>query len=74
MIVEMGICVISMRGSILDTTPRASIHYWLYGKLGKSPLNILLLSVVRCFKFIPLAAWKINKRRDKQRVRAVRVE
>lgn len=24
-----------MRGSILNTVPRASMHYWLYIKLGK---------------------------------------
>lgn len=34
--IELGICIISMRGSILDTAPRASIHYFLYGKLGKT--------------------------------------
>lgn len=33
--VELGICIVSMRGSILDTEPRASMHYWLYAKLGK---------------------------------------
>lgn len=35
MCTELGICVISMRGSILDTGPRANMHYWLYTKLGK---------------------------------------
>lgn len=35
MVVELGICIISMRGSILDTSPRKSMHYWLYTKLGK---------------------------------------
>lgn len=32
--VELGICIVSMRGSILDTGPRATMHYWLYMKLG----------------------------------------
>lgn len=32
---ELAICIVSMRGSILDTGPRASMHYWLYIKLGK---------------------------------------
>lgn len=35
MCIELGICIISMRGSILDTSPRVNIHYWLYSKLGK---------------------------------------
>lgn len=34
--IELAICIISMRGSILDTSPRVNIHYWLYGKLGKN--------------------------------------
>lgn len=32
---ECAICIVSMRGSILDTGPRATMHYWLYIKLGK---------------------------------------
>lgn len=39
MVVELGICIISMRGSILDTAPRAQMHYWLYAKLGKFHFN-----------------------------------
>lgn len=37
--VELAICIISMRGSILDTSPRVNIHYWLYGKLGKNHIS-----------------------------------
>lgn len=32
---EFAICVVAMRGSILDTTPRASMQHLLYIRLGK---------------------------------------
>lgn len=35
-IVELGICIVSMRGSILATTERSSMQYWLYIRLSKT--------------------------------------
>lgn len=35
MATEVWICIVAMRGSILDTTPRASMQYILYVRLGK---------------------------------------
>lgn len=43
MCVELGICIISMRGSILDTAPRVTIHYWLYSKLGNNIVFAIFL-------------------------------
>jgi sn1-specific diacylglycerol lipase len=34
-IIELGICIISMRGSILDTSERSSMQYWLYIRLSE---------------------------------------
>lgn len=36
MATEVWICVVAMRGSILDTAPRASMQYILYTRLGTS--------------------------------------
>lgn len=35
MATEIWICIVAMRGSILDTAPRASMQYILYIRLGK---------------------------------------
>lgn len=45
-LVEIAICIVSMRGSILDTSPRASMQYWLYLRLSKdyNRLNLILFS------------------------------
>lgn len=40
-IIELAICIISMRGSILDTSPRVSMKYWLYIRLSMFKLKIL---------------------------------
>lgn len=34
-LIELAICIVSMRGSILDTSPRSSMKYWLYFKISK---------------------------------------
>ncbi|CAO1396104.1 unnamed protein product [Diamesa serratosioi] len=39
-LVEIAICIVSMRGSILDTSPRASMQYWLYLRLIFTLVNI----------------------------------
>jgi hypothetical protein len=35
MAIELAICVVAMRGSILNTAPRASMQYILYFRVGK---------------------------------------
>ncbi|XP_037036591.1 diacylglycerol lipase-alpha isoform X1 [Bradysia coprophila] len=42
---ELIICIISMRGSILNTVPRASMHYWLYIKLAVIVIDVVWLSL-----------------------------
>lgn len=41
---ELCICIVSMRGSILETSKRSSMQYWLYLRLSKiySPTNSLM--------------------------------
>lgn len=41
---ELWISIVAMRGSILDTTPRASMQYLLYVRVGK----ISTISQCRC--------------------------
>lgn len=48
MCVELGICIISMRGSILDTAPRVTIHYWLYSKLGNNIVFAIFFPSIFC--------------------------
>ncbi|XP_031627967.1 sn1-specific diacylglycerol lipase alpha isoform X2 [Contarinia nasturtii] len=43
--IELGICIISMRGSILDTAPRVHIHYWLYSKLAMIIVDVTWLTL-----------------------------
>lgn len=40
---EVWICVVAMRGSILDTAPRSSMQYILYIRLGfKTQQNVMV--------------------------------
>lgn len=59
---ECAICIVSMRGSILDTGPRATMHYWLYIKLGKNYRvvkngNMYLLSIFLAVVIIIDVVW-----------------
>uniref|UniRef100_A0A182LSM2 Diacylglycerol lipase-alpha n=1 Tax=Anopheles culicifacies TaxID=139723 RepID=A0A182LSM2_9DIPT len=45
MCLELSICVVSMRGSILDTEPRASMQYLLYGRVLLMLIDLGLLIV-----------------------------
>ncbi|XP_049300000.1 diacylglycerol lipase-alpha isoform X1 [Anopheles funestus] len=45
MCLELSICVVSMRGSILDTEPRASMQYLLYGRVLLMLIDLGLLTV-----------------------------
>uniref|UniRef100_A0A182T424 Sn1-specific diacylglycerol lipase alpha n=1 Tax=Anopheles maculatus TaxID=74869 RepID=A0A182T424_9DIPT len=45
MCLELCICVVSMRGSILDTDPRASMQYLLYGRVLLMLIDLGLLTV-----------------------------
>ncbi|XP_053678204.1 diacylglycerol lipase-alpha [Anopheles nili] len=45
MCLELSICVISMRGSILDTEPRASMQYLLYARVLLMLVDISLLTL-----------------------------
>nr|XP_015836274.1 PREDICTED: sn1-specific diacylglycerol lipase alpha [Tribolium castaneum] len=46
MAIELAICVIAMKGSILDTAPRASMQYILYFRVGKT----ISLKVLRAYQ------------------------
>lgn len=49
MATEIWICVVAMRGSILDTAPRASMQYILYTRLGTNkPSLYLSYTTYRC--------------------------
>jgi sn1-specific diacylglycerol lipase len=37
MFLELGIGIIAMRGSILDTEPRAPMQYFIYSRMGELP-------------------------------------
>ncbi|XP_035909680.1 diacylglycerol lipase-alpha isoform X2 [Anopheles stephensi] len=45
MCLELSICVVSMQGSILDTEPRASMQYLLYGRVILMLIDFGLLTV-----------------------------
>lgn len=45
MAVEVCICAVAMRGSILDTGPRASMQYILYLRLSKYNQKVLGIPV-----------------------------
>ncbi|XP_050074233.1 diacylglycerol lipase-alpha [Anopheles maculipalpis] len=45
MCLELSICVVSMRGSILDIEPRASMQYLLYGRVLLMLIDLGLLTV-----------------------------
>lgn len=58
-LVEIAICIVSMRGSILDTSPRASMQYWLYLRLSKD-YNILN-SILYLMLLFPTNSFYVNK-------------
>ncbi|XP_065343511.1 diacylglycerol lipase-alpha isoform X2 [Cloeon dipterum] len=45
MALEMGIAVVAMRGSILDTEPRAPMQYLLYTRIGVMGLELVWLAL-----------------------------
>ncbi|XP_013101235.2 diacylglycerol lipase-alpha [Stomoxys calcitrans] len=51
--IEMAICVISMRGTIMETNARASINFWIYSKTALMVFDIswLVLGTIWLFKF-----------------------
>lgn len=67
-VIELGICIISMRGSILDTSERSSIQYWLYIRLSELK-HSTLYDLIATFEFLPLSfdacqLWRCRQRSD----------
>lgn len=50
-VIELGICIISMRGSILDTSERSSIQYWLYIRLSELK-HSTMYDLIATFEFL----------------------